>query len=91
MTNERDGVSRCALCGGTLQKGIATIPFVFDSTVVLVKGVPAEICASCHEPYTTGKVTERLTTLLKQLRAMPTEISVVTYTDEAGLPQTMVA
>ena len=91
MTNERDGISRCALCGGTLKRGTATIPFVFDETVVLVKGVPAEICASCHEPYTTGKVTDRLTALLKQLRAVPTEVSIVTYTDENGLPETMVA
>jgi len=71
---------RCPLCGGRLLPNqTATIPFVLENTVVVVKDVPAEVCASCHETYTTGQVTDRLTDLLKQLRSLQAEVSVVSY------------
>jgi YgiT-type zinc finger domain-containing protein len=57
----------------------ATVPFVLERTVAIVKDVPAEVCASCHESYMTGEVTDRLTELLKQLRSLQTEVSIVSY------------
>ena len=81
MTGEHardDG--RCPLCGGRLvadQK--VTIPFVLENTVAVIKEVPAEVCASCHEPFMTGEVTDRVTELLKQLRNLQTEVSVVLF------------
>ena len=69
------------LCGGRLEKGTATIPFVFPDTVVRVKDVPAEICASCQEPFTDGEVTDRLTGLLNQARGMGAEVLIISYMD----------
>ena len=57
----------------------ATIPFVLENTVAIIKGVPAEVCASCHESYMTGEATDRLTEWLRQLRSLQTEVSVVSY------------
>jgi YgiT-type zinc finger domain-containing protein len=79
MIGELEKNSRCPLCGGRLKSGVATIPFLLPDTVVLVKDVPAEVCQSCHEPYVTGKVTDRITDLLNQLRAFPAEVSIVSY------------
>jgi len=73
--------SQCPLCGGRLKVGNTAVPFVFDQMVIVVKDVPAEVCANCHEPYVTGAVTDRLTDLLNRLRALQTEISVVSYND----------
>ena len=81
MTGEPEGDSRCPLCGAHLVPGVATVPFVFASTVVVIKEVPAEICNSCHEPYVEGKVTDRLTGLLNQIRAVHAEVSIVSYKD----------
>ena len=81
MTGEHaNSEGRCPLCGGRLvpnQK--ATIPFVLENTVAVIKDVPAEVCASCHEFYMTGEVTDRVTELLRQLRSLQTEVSVVSY------------
>jgi YgiT-type zinc finger domain-containing protein len=63
----------------------ANIPFMLKHGVVLIKNVPAEVCQSCREPYTHGAVTDRLTFLLSQMSAFPTEIAVIAYT-EANLP-----
>ncbi len=81
MAGERErSDGRCPLCGGRLlSKQRATIPFVLGNTVAVIKDVPAEVCVSCHESYMTGEVTDRVATLLKQLRSLQTEVSVIAY------------
>ena len=81
MTGAHESHSgRCPLCGGRLgQVQTATIPFVLENTVIVVKDVPAEVCASCHEPYLTGEATDRVVELLRQLHTLQTEVSVVSY------------
>ena len=81
MAGEVDERSSCPLCGGRLKSGISAVPFVFEGTVIVVKDVPAESCRSCHEPYVSGKVTDKLTSLLTRLKALRTEVSIVSYTD----------
>jgi YgiT-type zinc finger domain-containing protein len=62
-----------------LEPGEATIPFLFPSGVVLIKDVPAEICSSCHEPYATGSVTDRLVDLLSPLHNIQAEVLLLSY------------
>jgi len=88
MTGELARNSRCPLCGGRLRPGVATIPFVLPDTVVLIKDVPAEICHSCHEPYMVGKMTDKITNLLNQLRAFRAEVSIVSYSELQPVPTT---
>ena len=81
MAGGTEKPSGCPLCGGRMKTGITTVPFIFDQTVIVVKDVPAEVCANCHDPYMTGTVTDRLIELLNRLRELQTEISIVSYTD----------
>jgi YgiT-type zinc finger domain-containing protein len=76
--------STCPVCGGHLQPNTATIPFILGyDTIVVIKDVPAEICSNCHEPFMAGKVTDRVSSLLRQLKALRSEVSVVTYSEPA--------
>lgn len=84
MTGERENDRRCPLCGGRLETGRATIPFLFAESAVVVKGVPAEICQSCHEPFVAGAETDTIVAMLNQLRPLRPEVSVVSYPDAAG-------
>ena len=78
-----NSAKRCPVCGGRLVPNHkATIPFVLEDSVVVIKSVPAEVCASCHEPYTTGEVTDKIVGLLQQLRPFKTEVSVFSYSPE---------
>ncbi len=79
------GVDHCALCGGRLTSGKATIPFLFGDSVVVIKAVPAEICQSCHEPFMIGSVTDKITALLEQVRKMGMEVLILTYSDYPGV------
>jgi YgiT-type zinc finger domain-containing protein len=86
MTGGLERNSRCPVCGGRLEPGLATIPFLSHDAVVLIKSVPAEICRSCHEPYVTGRVADRLTELLNQLQAFNAEVSIIPYSEPESAP-----
>jgi YgiT-type zinc finger domain-containing protein len=74
--------SVCPLCGGYLHPDTATIPFILSNNmVVVIKNVPAEVCDNCHEPFVAGRVTDQVTTLLRQLKSLRSEVSVVTYSE----------
>ncbi len=75
----------CPLCGGSLELGLANIPFVFGDSVIVVKAVPAEICTDCHEPFVAGRATDRVMFLLNQLKAMQSEVSIVTYSEPVAV------
>jgi YgiT-type zinc finger domain-containing protein len=81
MILEQGRDSRCPLCGGRIKAGPVTIPFVFPDTAVVVKEVPAESCASCHESFVTRPVTDCITELLNCLRVLHTEVSIVSHAD----------
>ncbi len=72
--------SICPTCGGPLHSQISAIPFILkQNAVVVIKGVPAEVCANCHEPFMAGQAVDRVTEILRQLRTLSSEVSVVAY------------
>jgi YgiT-type zinc finger domain-containing protein len=74
---------QCPTCGGSLENGTATIPFVTSANIIIVvKNVPAEICLDCREPFVKGKVTDQMVLLLNQLKSLKSEVSVVTYSQQ---------
>lgn len=83
MTGEHAN-STCPTCGGRLHTGVATIPFLLSETqVIVIKGVPAETCGDCHEPFLSSKVTDDVMALLQQLKTLGSEVSVVSFPDYA--------
>ncbi|ETW92664.1 MAG: hypothetical protein ETSY1_42665 [Candidatus Entotheonella factor] len=83
MTGELEN-NICPTCGGPLHAGVATIPFLLsEEQVIVIKGVPSEICGNCREPFMNGKVTDHIMTLLNQLNMLGSEVSVVSFPDYA--------
>lgn len=78
-TTGRDASSFCPLCGGKLEPGNATIPFIFQESVVVVKHVPAQLCLECREPFLAGKETDVITDLLSHLKDLPSEVTILTF------------
>lgn len=70
------------LCSGRLHPDTATIPFILgNNAVVVIKGVPAEVCDTCHEPFVAGRITDQVLALLRQLKSLHSEVSVVSYAE----------
>ena len=85
MTGEPEN-SICPSCGGKLHIGVAMIPFLLSpEQVVVVKSVPAETCENCHEPFMNSKVTDDIMALLRQLKTLGSEVSVVSFPDYVAL------
>jgi YgiT-type zinc finger domain-containing protein len=83
MTGEREN-RICPTCGGPLYPGVATIPFVLsEERVIVIKGVPAETCGDCHEPFMSSKITDDVMALVRQLKRLGSEVSVVSFRDYA--------
>ncbi len=78
MIGER-GEDKCYFCGGRLTSGRTILPFVVDTRVVIIKEVPAEICAQCGEVVLLSDVAENVDRLLKQVRKSGFEVSILTY------------
>ncbi len=69
----------CGLCGGSTERGEATIPFVFDECVFAIREIPAEICGDCGEAYMTGEVVDGVQRQVEELRVLDAEVSVARY------------
>jgi YgiT-type zinc finger domain-containing protein len=80
MTGELEN-DRCYFCGGKLEPRSATIPFVMNGSVVVVKSVPAEVCSQCGEAIMSSPVARRVDTLLKQVYRLNSEVSIIAYSD----------
>ncbi len=76
---------RCYFCRGKLESRPATIPFVMNGSVVVVKNVPAQVCAQCGEAIMTSAIARQVDILLKQVYRLNSEVSVLTFTE--SLPQ----
>lgn len=70
---------RCPLCGGDMTDGTTAIPFFIDEKIVVIKDVPAEICADCGEAYMKSSVVGEIETILDRLNDLNSEMSVIHY------------
>jgi YgiT-type zinc finger domain-containing protein len=80
VTGESEN-DRCYFCGGKLESKRATIPFVMNGSVVVVKNVPAQMCTQCDEAIMTSPIARNVDVLLKQVYHLKSEVSVISYSE----------
>jgi len=83
MIGKQESSGRCPLCGGRLVHQLATIPFLLQGTVIVIKNVPAEVCIECAEPFLAGDATDTVTDLLSDLQSLNAEVSVISFPEAA--------
>lgn len=74
-----DPTGVCALCGGSLVNDLADMTFPTTAGVLLLRGIPARVCGDCGEPYLQGPVLDRAVQIVRELDALGSEISVVSF------------
>ncbi|MFP5232723.1 MAG: type II toxin-antitoxin system MqsA family antitoxin [Acidobacteriota bacterium] len=71
---------KCVLCKtGVMQPGVATVTLERNQTVVVIKGVPAEVCQNCGEYYLSQAVTERIYGQAESAVQRNAEVEVLRY------------
>jgi len=71
---------KCAVCrNGETAPGTTTVTFERDGRVVVIRGVPAEVCRSCGHGATSAETTERAFEMAEVLFAAGADVGVREY------------
>jgi len=76
---------KCAICKrGETAPGTTTVSLTRDATTLIVKGVPAEVCATCGEAYVDEATTARLLGIAEEVARSGVELDVREYEHPTG-------
>lgn len=71
---------KCVICKlGETRPGKATVTLERDSTILVVKGVPASVCANCGEEYVDEETTARLLQAAEEAAKAGVQVDVREY------------
>ncbi len=71
---------QCVICKhGNTQPGLVTVTLEQDNTIVILKGVPAEVCNNCGEYYLSAAVTEQVLQRAEEAVNKGAEVEILRY------------
>ena len=73
----------CPLCGGDKKKGFTTYTVELDSSLLVVRDVPAEVCSQCGEEWISSSVAEKLEKITSYVRVKKPELEIVSFEEAA--------
>lgn len=76
-------MGQCPLCGGNKEKGLTTFTVDLGFGLLIVRGVPANICSQCGEKWIPSDVAERLEKIAEDVRKKKPELEIVSFEEAA--------
>ncbi|MBI5560994.1 MAG: type II toxin-antitoxin system MqsA family antitoxin [Deltaproteobacteria bacterium] len=71
---------KCVICKqGETRPGKATVTLERNGTTLVVKGVPANVCANCGEEYVGEEITARLLDTAEEVAKKGVQVDVREY------------
>jgi len=71
---------KCVICKhGETRRAITTVTLTRDTTTVVIKGVPADVCDNCGEEYVDEATTARLLRIVEEAARAGVEVDVREY------------
>ncbi len=71
---------QCVICKqGQTHPGIVTVTLERENCIVILKGVPAEVCENCGEYYLSDSVTEQVLHRAEVSANNGTDVEIVRY------------
>jgi YgiT-type zinc finger domain-containing protein len=75
-----DETVKCVICkNGVTKPGRATVTLTRGDLTLVVKGVPAEVCANCGEEYVDEEVTRRILQVAEDAAKAGVQVDVRDY------------
>jgi YgiT-type zinc finger domain-containing protein len=71
--------TQCPLCGGTKKVGTTTFTADFEFGVVVVREVPATVCALCGAEWIKDDVAARIEVIVEDAKRKRLQVEVATY------------
>lgn len=69
----------CFKCKGVLKEKKVNYMVDLENTIIIIKRVPAKVCADCGEQYFNDEVSEDIERIVEQLKNLSAEVTVVNY------------
>ncbi len=74
----------CFKCKGKLEEKKVNYLADLDSTIIVIKSVPARVCTQCGEQYFDDEVAENIEKIVSQINKLSTEVTIVNYTEKTA-------
>ena len=75
---------KCVICkNGDTKKGKTTISMDKNGSVIVIKGVPADVCENCGEAYLDSKTNKEVLKMANESYKKGAEIEVITMKTSA--------
>lgn len=72
-------IKKCPVCGGEKRLGTTTFTVDLGFGVVVVRNVPAAVCAQCGADWIADDIAERLEILVEDARKRHRQVEVTAY------------
>lgn len=69
----------CFKCKGRLEEKKVNYVVDLEKTIIVIKGVPAQVCTNCGEQYFDDETSENIDNIVSQLKNLSVEVTVVNY------------
>lgn len=69
----------CFMCKGTTEDRLTNFIADLGNCIIIVKGVPSQVCTQCGEVSYSNEVAEQLQKIVNATKNAMTEIAVVNY------------
>ncbi len=64
----KENIKICASCGGNVEIEKTTFTLDFESSILIVRGVPAFVCSVCGDKWYSDAVSDRLDEFVTEAR-----------------------
>lgn len=71
----------CALCKGSLKKGMVNHIIDLGDGIIIIKNVPANVCNQCGEYYVDTQTAIKLEEIIEELRKNKAEVLIINYNE----------
>jgi YgiT-type zinc finger domain-containing protein len=77
-------MSECIMCKGNLVDKETNFIADLDNCIIIVKGVPSQVCSQCGEVSYSHEVAIQLEKIVNQMKNAMTEVAIVHYNNVAA-------
>lgn len=74
----------CFMCKGEVIEKKVNYMVDLESTIIIIKGVPAKVCAQCGEQYFEDQTSENIENIVNKLKDLSTEVTIINYEENVA-------
>jgi len=74
----------CFMCKGELKEKKVNYMVDLESTIIIIKGVPAKVCNECKEQYFDDETSKNIENIVNKLKDLSTEVTIINYKDNVA-------